>query len=114
MTEDKADEKALRKVMVNFTNTNEPANVAPSKKGLVQIDITEQLPEEGYYLTGITVEKSKGYRYTIEFVEADWLYGIMNDINTVLDATIVNAKQRKSVGELIRQCIWKKRERLEM
>lgn len=106
MAEDKA-EKALRKVIINLTNR--PANVVCSEDDLVQIDITEQFPEEGYHLAGITVDRGEGNRHTIEFVEADWLRGIVNDIDTVLDATLVNAKQRESVGQLIRQCVWKER-----
>ena len=106
MADNKA-EKALKKVIINLTN--KPANVACSEDELVQIDITEQFPEKGYYLAGITVDRGKGDRHTIEFVEADWLRRIADDIDTILDATLVNTKQRESVGKLIRQCVWKER-----
>lgn len=110
MTEDKA-EKALRKVIINFTN--KPYNVVSSEDEMIKIDVTDQLPE-GYYLDSITVNRGGSNVHTIEFMERDKLRTIMEDIDTILDATLVNAKQRESVGELIEQCIYKERGRWAM
>lgn len=110
MTENKAD-KALRKVYINFTN--KPFNLVSSEDEMVKIDITDDLPE-GYYLSSITVDRGGSNAHSIEFMERDWLRSILSDINTILDATLVNAKQRESVGSLIEQCIYKDRGRFGM
>lgn len=110
MTEDKAD-KALRKVIINFTN--KPFNLVNTEDELVKIDVSDQLPE-GYYLSYITVDRGGSNTHAIDFMEKDWLKSIANDIDTILDATLVNSKQRESVGTLIRQCIFKERGRWAM
>ena len=115
MTENKAN-KALRKVTINFTNKPFSTHTVVSEDEMLKIDISDKLPE-GYYLDSITVDRDyqDGLNaYTIEFMEKDWLRGIMFDINTILDATLVNAKQRESVGTLIEQCIHKERGRWGM
>lgn len=105
MTENKA-EKALRKVIINFTN--KPYNVVSSEDEMIKIDVTDQLPNN-YYLDSITVDRGGSNVHTIEFMERDNLRRIADDIDTILDATLVNAKQRESVGQLIKQCIYKDR-----
>lgn len=110
MTEDKA-EKALRKVIINFTN--KPSNLVCSEDEMVKIDISDQLPED-YYLSYITIDRGGSNTHSIEFMERAWLSSIADDIDTILDATLVNAKQRESVGMLIRQCIFKERGRWAM
>lgn len=110
MTEDKAD-KAVRKVIINFTN--KPFNVVSSDDELIKIDVSDKLPE-GYYFSHITVDKGGTNCYSIEFIERDWLESLQRDIETILDATLVNAKQRESVGALIEQCIYKDRGRCSM
>lgn len=110
MTEDKA-EKALKKVTVNFTN--KPFNLVCSEDEMVKIDISNDIPD-GYYLDSITVDRGGNNTHSIEFMERDWLRSIMADINTILDATLVNAKQRESVGSLIEQCLFKERGRWAM
>lgn len=110
MTEDKAD-KALREVIINFTN--QPYNIVTSEDEMIKIDVTDQLPK-GYYLDSITVNRGGSNVHTIEFMESDKLRGIADDIDTILDATLVNAKQRESVGQLIKQCIYKDRGRWGM
>ncbi len=110
MTEDKA-EKALRKVIINFTN--KPYNVVLSEDDMIKIDVSDQLPK-GYYLGSITINRGGSNVHTIEFMEKEWLRYISNDIDTILDATLVNAKQRESVGQLIKQCIYKERGRWGM
>lgn len=103
MTEDKA-EKALRKVIINFTN--KPDNLVCSEDELIKIDVSDQVPE-GFYLSHITVDRGGNNSHSIEFMERGWLQAIKHDIDTVLDATIVNAKQRESVGRLIHQAIYR-------
>lgn len=110
MTEDKA-KKALRKVIINFTN--KPYNIVSSEDEMVKIDVTDQLPEN-YYLDSITIDRGGSNVHTIEFIERERLRSIADDIDTILDATLVNAKQRESVGQLIKQCIYKDRGRWGM
>ena len=110
MTEDKAD-KAVKKVIINFTN--KPFNVVNSDDELIKIDVTDELPD-GYYFSHITVDKGGTNCYSIDFIERGWLELIQHDIETILDATLVNAKQRESVGALITQCIYKDRGRFGM
>lgn len=103
MTEDKAD-KALRKVIINFTN--KPDAVVCSEDELIKIDVSDQVPED-FHLSHITVDRGGNNRQSIDFIERDWLQAIKHDIDTVLDATIVNAKQRESVGRLVHQAIYR-------
>ena len=110
MTEDKA-EKALRKVTINFTN--KPYNIVSSEDEMIKIDISDQLPE-GYYLDSITVDRGGSNIHSIGFMESDWLRSIASDIDVVLDATLVNVKQRESVGQLIKSCLYKERGRWGM
>lgn len=110
MTETKAN-KALKKVTLNFTNN--PASLVCSEDELVEIDITDQLPEN-YYLISATVDRGGTYTHTVEFMEKAWLKDIADEIDTILDATLVNAKQRESVGQLVKRAIWKERGRWSM
>lgn len=110
MTENKAD-KALRKVTINFTN--KPYNVVSSEDEMIKIDVSDQLPE-GYYLDYITVDRGGSNVRSIEFMERDWLRSIASDIDVILDATLVNTKQRESVGQLIKNCLYKERGRWGM
>lgn len=111
MTEDKAD-KALRKVTINFTN--KPFNLEVSSEDeMIKIDISDQLPE-GYYLDSITVDRGGSNVHSIGFMEWDWLRSIASEIDVILDATLVNTKQRESVGQLIKNCLYKERGRWEM
>lgn len=110
MTEDKAD-KALRKVTINFTN--KPYDIVSSEDEMIKIDVSDQLPE-GYYLDSITVDRGGNNVHSIGFMEKDWLRSIALDIDVILDATLVNVKQRESVGQLIKNCLYKERGRWGM
>lgn len=104
MTENKAD-KALRKVIVNFTN-KPTFNAVISEDEMIRVDITDKLPGECYF-SGITIDRGEGDTITLDFIYRGWLDSVVRDIDTVLDATLVNSKQRESVGKLIKQCIYK-------
>lgn len=110
MTENKAD-KAIKKVIINFTN--QPANVVSSEDEMVKIDISDKLPD-GYYLDSITVDRGGNNNHTITFMERDWLRSIADDIDVILDATLVNTKQRESAGQLIKRALYKDRGRWGM
>lgn len=110
MTENKAD-KALKKVIINFTN--QPAGLVSSEDEMIKIDISDKLPD-GYYLDSITVDRGDNNSHSIGFMERDWLRSIADDIDIILDATLVNTKQRESVGQLIKRTLWKERGRWAM
>lgn len=107
MTKDKAD-KALRKVIINLT-TNPVSAVPIASDDSVSIDISDRL-EEGkrYSIVGIKVEEGDlGCNRGI-IMEAAY-NDFKKRVEDLLDATIVNAKQRESVQRLLNQAYWASR-----
>lgn len=99
MTEDKA-EKALRKVIVNLIPEEYSGKPIPNDV-VVSIDISDKL-EDGkyYYLENIKAEYDT-HENTIGFVPYAEFEQFKSAVENILDATIVNAKQRDSIQKLL-------------
>lgn len=99
MTEDKAV-KALRKVIVNLIPEEYHGGPIPNDV-VVSIDISDKL-EDGkyYYLESIKAEYDT-HENTIGFVPYAEFEQFKSAVENILDATIVNAKQRDSIQKLL-------------
>lgn len=99
MTEDKA-EKALRKVIINLIPEEYSGKPIPNDV-IVSIDISDKLEEGRYYcLENIKAEyethgNTIGY---LPYAEFEWF---KSAVENILDATIVNTKQRDSIQKLL-------------
>lgn len=104
MTEDKAV-KALRKVIVNLIPEEYSGRPIPND-AIVAIDISDKL-EEGkyYYLENIKVEYDT-HGNTIGFVPYAEFEQFKSAVENILDATIVNAKQRDSIQKLLNSAFY--------
>lgn len=99
MTEDKAV-KALRKVIVNLIPEEYAGRPIPENV-TVSIDISDKL-EEGkyYYLESIKAEYDT-HENMIGFVPYAEYEQFKKAVENILDATIVNTKQRESIQKLL-------------
>lgn len=99
MTEDKAV-KALRKVIVNLIPEEYSGKPIPNDV-IVSIDISDKL-EDGkyYYLENIKAEYDT-HENTIGFVPYAEYEQFKKAVENILDATIVNTKQRDSIQKLL-------------
>ena len=104
MTEDKAD-KALRKVTINLAPSEYIGMPIPNE-AFVKIDISDKL-EEGkkYYLDNIKVDYDD-WGGTITYVPYESYEAFKKKIENILDATIVNNKQRESIQKLLDEAFW--------
>lgn len=104
MTEDKAV-KALRKVIVNLIPEEYSGKPIPNDV-IVAIDISDKL-EEGkyYYLENIKVEYDT-HGNTIGFVPYAEFEQFKSAVENILDATIVNVKQRDSIQKLLNSAFY--------
>lgn len=104
MTEDKAV-KALRKVIINLR----PANTADGPiltEDLLRIDISDKLKSAEYYcLENIQID-DKNFNNTIAYISFDNYKQFRDSVENILDATIVNGKQRESIQKLLDQAFW--------
>lgn len=99
MTEDKAD-KALRKVIINLV-PQEKYGGPVEDKDILEIDISNKLKEGKYYcLDEIKVDRGN-VGYSIKYVPFNRLLGFKDSVESLLDATIVNSKQRESLQKLL-------------
>lgn len=99
MTEDKAD-KALRKVIINLV-PQEKYGQPVEDKDILKIDISNKLKEGKYYcLNEIRVER-ENVGYSIKYVPFNRLLQFKDSVENLLDATIVNSKQRESLQKLL-------------
>lgn len=104
MTEDKAG-KALRKVIINLIPTDLSGGPHLEKDEL-KIDISDKLKDGVYYsLCDIKVD-SHNYNNTIVYRPFDDFKQFKAAVENILDATIVNAKQRESVQKLLNEAFW--------
>lgn len=104
MTEDKAV-KALRKVIVNLRPAN-TANGPILTEDLLRIDISDKLKSAEYYcLENIQID-DKNFNNTIAYVPFDNYKQFRDSVENILDATIVNGKQRESIQKLLDQAFW--------
>lgn len=99
MTEDKAD-KALRKVIINLV----PHGLYGGpvlEENIYKIDITDSLPEgELLCLDDIKVQRGE-YSQTIRYIPWQDHEQFKSAVENILDATIVNSKQRESIQKLL-------------
>ena len=99
MTEDKAV-KALRKVIVNLIPEEYSGRPVPNDV-IVSIDISDKLEEGKYYcLESIKAEYEINEK-TIGFVPYAEYEQFKKAVENILDATIVNTKQRDSIQKLL-------------
>lgn len=99
MTEDKAN-KALRKVIINLI----PEEYAgkPIPEGVItQIDISDKLEDGKYYCLDSIDAEYETHSNRIGYVPFEDYSQFKTAVETLLDATIVNAKQRESVQKLL-------------
>lgn len=99
MTEDKAN-KALRKVIINLIPQERYACVIENE-GILQIDISDKLKEDQHYCL-LNIEADYGeYGTTIAYIPHADHKQFKEEVEDILDATIVNAKQRESIQKLL-------------
>lgn len=104
MTEDKAV-KALRKVIVNLIPEEYSGKPIPNDV-IVAIDISDKLEEDKYYcLESIKVE-DETHGNTIGFVPYAEYEQFKKAVENILDATIVNTKQRDSIQKLLNNAFY--------
>ena len=98
MTENKAD-KALRKVTVNFIN-HPDTNCGSSDDSMTSVDISAYLPDRCYFHS-IDVTRDEKLVETIYFISRGDYEHFRREVENILDATIVNTKQRDSIQRLL-------------
>lgn len=99
MTEDKA-EKALRKVIVNLIPEEYSGKPIPNDV-IVSIDISDKLEEGRYYCLENIKAEYETHENTIGFVPYAEYEQFKKAVENILDATIVNTKQRDSIQKLL-------------
>lgn len=105
MTEDKA-EKALRKVIINLTPSEYLGSPVPIG-AQVQIDISDKLDNSKlYYLESIKVDYKNMNGKTISYVSYEDYSNFKEKVENILDAAIVNAKQRESLQKLLNSAFY--------
>ena len=104
MTEDKAD-KALRKVIVNLIPEEYSGKPIPENVS-VPIDISDKLEDGKYYcLENIQVEYET-HGNTISYITYAEYEQFKSAVENILDATIVNTKQRESIQKLLNNAFY--------
>ena len=104
MTEDKAV-KALRKVIINLI----PEEYAgkPIPEGVItQIDISDKLEEGKYYCLESIKAEYDTHENMIGFVPYAEFEQFKKAVENILDATIVNTKQRESIQKLLNNAFY--------
>ena len=104
MTENKA-EKALRKVVVNLIPEEYYGKPAP-EDAIISIDISDKLEDGKFYCLGNIQGDYESYRNTISYVTYDEYEQFKKAVENILDATIVNAKQRDSIQKLLNNAFY--------
>lgn len=105
MAEDKA-EKALRKVIINLTPSEYLGKPVPIE-AQVQIDISDKLDNNKlYYLESIEVDYKNMTGKTISYVSYEDFSNFKEKVENILDAAIVNSKQRESLQKLLNSAFY--------
>ena len=99
MTEDKA-EKALRKVIVNLIPEECSGKPIPNDV-IVSIDISDKLEDGKYYCLENIQAEYETHENTIGYLPYAEFEQFKSAVENILDATIVNAKQRDSIQKLL-------------
>lgn len=99
MTENKA-EKALRKVIINLI-PQERYNCPIDDKEILKIDISDKLDKNRHYCL-LNIKADYGsYGGEIAYLPFADHEQFKHEVENILDATIVNAKQRESIQKLL-------------
>lgn len=99
MTEDKA-EKALRKVIVNLIPEEYHGGPVPTDV-VIPIDISDKLEDGKYYCLENIQAEYETHKNTISYVTYAEYEQFKKAVENILDATIVNTKQRESIQKLL-------------
>lgn len=103
MTEDKAS--ALRKVIINLIPEEYAGKPIPNDV-VISIDISDKLEDnKDYCLENIQVEYET-YKNTISYVPYAEFEQFKSAVENILDATIVNTKQRESIQKLLNNAFY--------
>lgn len=104
MTEDKAV-KALRKVIVNLIPEEYSGKPIPNDV-IVAIDISDKLEDNKNYCLESVKAEYDAYEKTIGFVPYAEFEQFKSAVENILDATIVNTKQRESIQKLLNNAFY--------
>ena len=104
MTEDKA-EKALRKVIINLIPEEYAGKPIPEDV-ITQIDISDKLENGKYYCLDSIEAEYETHNNRIGYVPFEEYNQFKTAVETILDATIVNAKQRESAQKLLNRAFY--------
>ena len=100
MTEDKAD-KALRKVIISLTPSDWLGKAIPAGPPL-KIDVSDKLDDHKYYyLSGIKAKYDVIADRKFSYISSEVYMHFKKQVEDILDAAIVNAKQRESLQKLL-------------
>lgn len=99
MTEDKAD-KALRKVIINLIPQRLYGGPA-LEEDYLRIDISDKLPQDEFFCLDSIGVGDNDHAMKIKYVPFEDHAQFKCAIENILDATIVNAKQRESIQKLV-------------
>ena len=105
MADNKAD-KALKKVIINLTPSEYLGKPVPIE-AQVQIDISDKLDaNKFYYLENIQVDYKNMTGKTMSYVSYEDYSNFKEKVENILDAAIVNAKQRESLQKLLNSAFY--------
>ena len=104
MTEDKAV-KALRKVIVNLIPEEYSGKPIPNDV-IVPIDISDKLEEGQYYCLESIKAEYETHENTIGYIPFVEYEQFKKAVENILDATIVNMKQRESIQKLLNNAFY--------
>lgn len=104
MTEAKAD-KALRKVVINLIPEEYYGKPVP-EDAIIPIDISDKLEEGKYYFLESVKAEYETHENTIGFVPYAEYEQFKKAVENILDATIVNTKQRESIQKLLNNAFY--------
>lgn len=104
MTEDKAV-KALRKVIVNLVPEEYSGRPIPEDV-TTKIDISDKLEEGKYYCLESIQAEYETHKNTISYVPYAEYEQFKKAVENILDATIVNTKQRDSIQKLLNNAFY--------
>ena len=95
----------LRKVIINFV-PEEYAGKPISEGVIKQIDISDKLENGKYYCLYSVQAKYDTHESEITYIPFEDYNQFKIEVENILDATIVNAKQRESVQRLLDQAFY--------
>lgn len=104
MTEDKAD-KALRKVIINLIPEEYHGRPIPTD-AFVPIDISDKLEDDKYYYLESIKAEYESHENTIGYIPFAEYEQFKRAVENILDATIVNTKQRESIQKLLNDAFY--------